>query len=129
VRCDRLPRKRHGKEGIDGSSPSEGLFVYPSVRKLFALVWLLAWPRRSKKLEILLLRHELAMLRRQARPQRLTVSLQRIYVLVFILLATAESSTSPPPRSRTGDPTPPSAAHRLQRRDLVGGLIHEYNAA
>jgi hypothetical protein len=40
-----------------------------------------------------------------------------------------ESSTSPPPRSRTGDPTPPSAAHRLQRRDLVGGLIHEYNAA
>jgi hypothetical protein len=33
--------------------------VYPSVRKLFALVWLLAWPRRSKKLEILLLRHEL----------------------------------------------------------------------
>jgi transposase InsO family protein len=32
-----------------------------------------------------------------------------------------------PPSGR--DPTPPGAAHRLQRRDLVGGLIHEYKAA
>jgi hypothetical protein len=24
VDCDRLLRKRHGKEGVDGSSPSEG---------------------------------------------------------------------------------------------------------
>jgi hypothetical protein len=32
------------------------------VRNLFALVWLLARPRRSKELEILLLRHELAVL-------------------------------------------------------------------
>jgi hypothetical protein len=41
-------------------------FVYLAVRNLFALVWLLARPRRSKELEILVLRHELAMLRRQA---------------------------------------------------------------
>jgi hypothetical protein len=33
-------------------------FVYLVVRNLFALVWLLARPRRSKELEILLLRHE-----------------------------------------------------------------------
>jgi hypothetical protein len=26
VGCDRLPKKCHGKEGVDGSSPSEGLF-------------------------------------------------------------------------------------------------------
>ena len=45
-------------------------FVYLAVRNLFALVWLLARPRRSKELEILILRHELAILRRQrSRPQ------------------------------------------------------------
>jgi len=46
--------------------------AYLVVRNLFALVWLLARPRRSKELEILVLRHELAMLRRQARRPRLT---------------------------------------------------------
>jgi hypothetical protein len=39
-------------------------FVYLVVRNLFALVWLLGRPRRSKELEILVLRHELAVLRR-----------------------------------------------------------------
>ena len=43
-------------------------FVYLVVRNLFALVWLLARPRRSKELEILVLRHELAVLCRRARP-------------------------------------------------------------
>jgi putative transposase len=47
-------------------------FAYLAVRNLFALVWLLARPRRSKELEILVLRHELAMLRRQARRPKLT---------------------------------------------------------
>jgi putative transposase len=47
-------------------------FVYLAVRTLFALVWLLARPRRSKELEILVLRHEVAMLRRQARQPRPT---------------------------------------------------------
>jgi putative transposase len=47
-------------------------FVYLVVRNLFALVWLLARPRRSKELEILLLRHELAVLRRQSARPRLT---------------------------------------------------------
>ena len=32
-----------------------------------------------------------------------------------------------PPNGR--DPTPLDAADRLQRRDLLGGLIHEYEAA
>jgi putative transposase len=43
-------------------------FVYLVARNLFALVWLLARPRRSKELEILVLRHDLAVLRRQTRP-------------------------------------------------------------
>jgi len=47
-------------------------FVYLVVRNLFALVWLLARPRRSKELEILALRHELAILRRQAARPKLT---------------------------------------------------------
>lgn len=47
-------------------------FVYLVMRNLFALVWLLARPRRSKELEILLLRHELAVLRRQSARPRLT---------------------------------------------------------
>jgi hypothetical protein len=41
-------------------------FVYLVARNLFALVWLLGPPRRSKEAEILVLRHELAILRRCA---------------------------------------------------------------
>jgi putative transposase len=41
-------------------------FVYLVARNLFALVWLLGRPRRSKEAEILVLRHELAILRRRA---------------------------------------------------------------
>jgi putative transposase len=47
-------------------------FVYLVVRNLFALVWLLGRPRRSKELEILVLRHELAILRRQTSRPKLT---------------------------------------------------------
>jgi hypothetical protein len=47
-------------------------FAYLGVRNLFMLVWLLARPRRSKELEILVLRDELAMLRRQARQPKPT---------------------------------------------------------
>jgi putative transposase len=47
-------------------------FVYLVVRNLFALVWLLGRPRRSKELELLVLRHELAILHRQAPQPRLT---------------------------------------------------------
>jgi hypothetical protein len=47
-------------------------FAYLVARNLLALVWLLARPRRSKELEILVLRHELAILRRQTSQPRLT---------------------------------------------------------
>src|SRR5262249_53552451 len=32
VRCDRLPFGAHGKEGVDGSSPSEGFTKVPANR-------------------------------------------------------------------------------------------------
>ena len=47
-------------------------FVYLVVRNLFALVPLLARSRRSKELEILVLRHELEILRRQTRRPLIT---------------------------------------------------------
>jgi transposase InsO family protein len=47
-------------------------FAYLAVRNLFALIWLLTRPRRAKELEILVVRHELAMLRRQGRQPKLT---------------------------------------------------------
>jgi hypothetical protein len=47
-------------------------FVYLVVRNLFALVWLLGQSHRSKELEIVVLRHELAVLRRQSARPRLT---------------------------------------------------------
>jgi transposase len=47
-------------------------FLNLVARNLFALVWLLARPRRSKELEILVLRHEPAILRRQAARPKLT---------------------------------------------------------
>lgn len=47
-------------------------FVYLVVRNLFGLAWLLARPGRSKELEILVVRHELAVLRRRAARPRLT---------------------------------------------------------
>ena len=46
-------------------------FTYLLARNLFALTWLLARSRRSNEVEILLLRHELAVLRRHtSRPSR-----------------------------------------------------------
>jgi putative transposase len=47
-------------------------FVYLVVRNVFALVWLLGRSGGSKELEILVLRHELAVLRRQSARPRLT---------------------------------------------------------
>lgn len=50
------------------------LFVYLFVRRLFALVLLLARSDASKELELLVLRHELSILRRQKRRPQLTGS-------------------------------------------------------
>jgi hypothetical protein len=40
VGCDPLPEPSNGKEGVDGSSPSEGLILFPAQRR-FPLAGLL----------------------------------------------------------------------------------------
>src|SRR6266542_2492432 len=81
-------------------------FMYLVVRNLFALVWLLARPRRSKELEILVLRHELALLRRRARPPRLTRADR-------VLLAALSRSL----------PRAPGRASRSSRRLCCAGTV------
>jgi putative transposase len=78
---------------------------YLVVRNLFALVWLLARPRRSKELEILVLRHELAVLRRQARP-----TLTRADRVLLAAL-----SRSVPRSAWTGFPVKPETLLRWHR--------------
>ena len=82
-------------------------FMYLVVRNLFALVWLLARPRRSKELEILVLRHELALLRRRARPPKLTRADR-------VLLAAL--SRSLPRVAWTGFPVKPETLLRWHRQ-------------
>jgi transposase InsO family protein len=70
-------------------------FVYLVVRNLFALVWLLGRPRRSKELEILVLRHELAILRRQgSRPKPTRADRALLASLSRLLHQTAWASFS-----------------------------------
>ncbi len=40
VGCDQLPREAHGKEGVDGSSPSEGSAKAPQSEAFFFQLYL-----------------------------------------------------------------------------------------
>jgi hypothetical protein len=65
--------RKHGRGLLSVEGRLLALHVCVSdVRDLFALVWLLARPRRSKEFEILLRRHELAVPRQHAGRPRLT---------------------------------------------------------
>ena len=96
--------------------------VYLVACRLLAFVLLLARSDRSKELEILVLRHELGILRRQVgRPQfeprdrpMLALDLQPPDPTAALAAAPGD-----PPAPRTG----------VQRPDLLGGLIHEYELA
>jgi putative transposase len=82
-------------------------FVYVVACRLFALVLLLARSDRSKELELLVLRHELAILRRQARRPQLRESDR--------LVLTALSRVMPR-RSWQAFPVRPETLLRWQRR-------------
>jgi len=68
-------------------------FVYLVACRLFALVLLLARSDRSKELELLVLRHELSVLRRQARRPRLTES-DRLVLAALSRVAPRRSSSA-----------------------------------
>jgi putative transposase len=62
-------------------------FVYFAACRLFALVLLLARGDRSKELELLVLRHELSVLRRQARRPQLTANDRLLLVTLSRLMS------------------------------------------
>ena len=82
-------------------------FIYLAVRSVFALVPLLARSDRSKELEILVLRHELAIVRRQARRPRLTPADRALLAAV---------SRALPRRAWAGLPVTPETLLRWHRR-------------
>jgi len=82
-------------------------FVYLAFRNLFALVCLLSRSRRSKELEILVLRHELAILRRQTGRPHLTAC-DRAFLSVM--------SRSLPRRAWTSFPVKPETLLRWHRQ-------------
>jgi hypothetical protein len=93
--------------------------AYLVVRNLFALVRLLARPRRSKELEILVLRHELAMLRRQARQPKLTRADRTLL---------AALSRSLPRVAWTGFPVKPEALLRWHRQLVARRWTYAHRA-
>jgi putative transposase len=95
-------------------------FAYLAVRNLFALVWLLARPRRSKELEILVLRHELAMLRRQARQPKLTRADRALL---------AALSRSLPRRAWAGFPVKPATLLRWHRQLVTRRWTYAHRGA
>jgi hypothetical protein len=75
-------------------------FAYLVVRNLFALVWLLARSRRSKELEVLLLRHELSVLRRQGGRPRLNRADRALFAALSRFMPRAARRTSRSSRTR-----------------------------
>jgi putative transposase len=94
-------------------------FAYLAVRNLFALVWLLARPCRSKELEILVLRHELAMLRRQTGQPKLTRADRALL---------AALSRSLPRVACAGFPVKPETLLRWHRQLVARRWTYAYRA-
>jgi transposase InsO family protein len=86
---------------------------------VFALVWLLARPRRSKELEILVLRHELAMLRRHARQPKPTRADRALL---------AALSRSLPRVAWTGFPVKPETLLRWHRQLVARRWTYSHRA-
>jgi putative transposase len=94
-------------------------FVYLAVRNLFTLVCLLTRPRRSKELEILVLRHELAVLRRQAGLRKLTRADRALF---------AALSRSLPRAAWAGFPVKPETLLRWHRQLVARRWTYSHRA-
>jgi hypothetical protein len=118
-------------------------FLYVVVRRLLEFVVLIGPRDRAKELEILVLRNELSILRRQVGRPRFEAhdrvlraalsrmlrrdSILRVYIKHYnrALDLKPPDSRIPSPIARISTPHTP----QVNRRDLLGGLIHEYELA
>jgi putative transposase len=83
-------------------------FVYVVTCRLFALVLLLARGDRSKELELLVLRHELSVLRRQARrPQLMESDRLVLAALSRVMPRRSWRAESGPPKTQHADAARP----------------------
>jgi hypothetical protein len=117
-------------------------FPYVLLQWLFELIVLRARSSELKELEIVVLRHELAILRRKTRRRAMTAvdlilnqsHLERI-LGVFVdhhnehRPHRALSLAPPDPRRQAVASVSTSVHARILRRDRLGGVIHEYALA
>jgi hypothetical protein len=97
------------------------------VRRLFELVVLACRLPGSKELEILVLRHELSILRRQTRRPQLREA-DRLFVTALRAHRPRQSLSLRPLDERTSAPGSARIQH-IPKRQLLGGLINEHRAA
>jgi hypothetical protein len=105
--------------------------AYPGVTNAFALLRLLPMSDRDKEVEILALRHQIAVLERQlgkTRPRFSPAGRAFLAALPHRLprdvLARLRLLVRPSPI-----PGPDATRLQIQRRDRLGGILHEYRHA
>lgn len=107
-------------------------FLYWALRGLLVLRFR---SEQSKDVEILVLRHQLRVLERQvARPglgtaDRALLAALRVYVSHYNQHRPHRSLGQRPPAARPRPVIDDGALASVRRRDLLGGLLHEYELA
>jgi putative transposase len=110
-------------------------FVYLAVRRTMALVPLCVRSSDAKEVEILVLRHELEILRRQQPSPRLEPKDRALLAALSRLLPRRWSVFVVTPATLLGwhrrmvrcSETRPAGLGQIVRRDVLAGLIHEYD--
>ena len=105
-------------------------FAYLAVLRVFGWLALLARSDRAKGAEILILRHQVAVLQRQVKTPTLSWADRAVLAALARLLTGSQrphrTFCRSPPAGRERPPTM-GLNVRVLRRDRLGGLIHEYS--